>query len=59
MTDFPAFGWSEDEQRWQATHHPFTLPTGDLSDPGTALSRAYDLVLDGSEIGGGSIRIND
>jgi aspartyl-tRNA synthetase len=59
VTDFPAFDWSEEEQRWQATHHPFTMPTGDLSDPGSALSRAYDLVLDGSEIGGGSIRIND
>ncbi len=59
VTDFPAFEWSEEEQRWQATHHPFTMPTGDLSDPGGALSRAYDLVLDGSEIGGGSIRIND
>jgi len=59
VTDFPAFEWSEEEQRWQATHHPFTMPTGDLSDPGSALSRAYDLVLDGSEIGGGSIRINE
>jgi aspartyl-tRNA synthetase len=59
VTDFPAFEWSEDEQRWQATHHPFTMPTGDMSDPGALLSRAYDLVLDGSEIGGGSIRIND
>jgi aspartyl-tRNA synthetase len=59
VTDFPAFEWSEEEQRWQATHHPFTMPTGDLSDPGSALSRAYDLVLDGSEIGGGSIRISD
>jgi aspartyl-tRNA synthetase len=59
VTDFPAFEWSEEEQRWQATHHPFTMPTGDLSDPGSLLSRAYDLVLDGSEIGGGSIRIND
>jgi aspartyl-tRNA synthetase len=59
VTDFPAFEWSEEEQRWQATHHPFTMPTGDLSDPQLALSRAYDLVLDGSEIGGGSIRISD
>jgi aspartyl-tRNA synthetase len=59
VTDFPAFEWSEEEQRWQATHHPFTMPTGDLSDPGSLLSRAYDLVLDGSEIGGGSIRINE
>jgi aspartyl-tRNA synthetase len=59
VTDFPAFEWSEEEHRWQATHHPFTMPTGELSDPGSLLSRAYDLVLDGSEIGGGSIRIND
>jgi aspartyl-tRNA synthetase len=58
VTEFPAFEWSEEEQRWHATHHPFTAPTGDLSDPGSSLSRAYDLVLDGSEIGGGSIRIN-
>jgi aspartyl-tRNA synthetase len=58
VTDFPAFEWSEEEQRWQATHHPFTAPTGDLSDPGAARSLAYDLTLDGSEIGGGSIRIN-
>ena len=58
ITEFPAFTWHPDEQRWDATHHPFTAPTGDLDDPGKASSRAYDLVLDGSEIGGGSIRIN-
>jgi aspartyl-tRNA synthetase len=58
VTEFPAFEWSAEEQRWQATHHPFTAPTGDLSDPASVSSRAYDLVLDGSEIGGGSIRIN-
>jgi aspartyl-tRNA synthetase len=58
VTEFPAFEWSDEEQRWQATHHPFTAPTGDLDDPATCLSRAYDLVLDGHEIGGGSIRIN-
>jgi aspartyl-tRNA synthetase len=39
-------------------HHPFTTPTGDFASPGTMLSRAYDLVLDGTEIGGGSIRIH-
>ncbi len=58
VTDFPAFEWNDDEQRWQATHHPFTAPTGEMSDPATVNSRAYDMVLDGSEIGGGSIRIN-
>jgi aspartyl-tRNA synthetase len=41
---------------WTAEHHPFTAPTGDMSDPGSLLSRSYDLVLDGAEIGGGSIR---
>ncbi|HWF71853.1 MAG TPA: aspartate--tRNA ligase [Solirubrobacteraceae bacterium] len=58
ITEFPAFEWGPEEGRWDATHHPFTAPTGDLDDPGTTKSRAYDLVLDGSEIGGGSIRIN-
>ena len=58
ITEFPAFTWHPEEQRWDATHHPFTAPTGDLGDPAKASSRAYDLVLDGSEIGGGSIRIN-
>jgi aspartyl-tRNA synthetase len=58
ITEFPAFEWRPEEGRWDATHHPFTAPTGDLDDPGTTKSRAYDLVLDGSEIGGGSIRIN-
>jgi aspartyl-tRNA synthetase len=56
--DFPMFEWNEDEACWDALHHPFTAPTGDLGDPGTLRSRAYDLVLDGSEIGGGSIRVN-
>ncbi len=45
-------------QRWDALHHPFTAPTGSFEDPGALRSRAYDIVLDGSEIGGGSIRIN-
>jgi aspartyl-tRNA synthetase len=59
ITDFPMFGWNEDEQRWDALHHPFTAPSGDLdADPGTWRSRAYDLVWNGTEIGGGSIRIN-
>ncbi len=58
VVEFPAFFWDPDAQRWDAAHHPFTAPTGDLNDPGSLLSRAYDLVLDGSEIGGGSIRIH-
>jgi aspartyl-tRNA synthetase len=58
VVEFPAFFWSREEQRWEAAHHPFTAPTGDLSEPGSLKSRAYDLVLDGAEIGGGSIRIH-
>ena len=59
VTDFPMFDWNEDEQRWDAMHHPFSAPTGDLdADPGTWRSRNYDLVMDGTEIAGGSIRIN-
>ncbi|MGA2929617.1 MAG: aspartate--tRNA ligase [Solirubrobacteraceae bacterium] len=56
VVEFPMFMWHPDEQRWDAEHHPFTAPTGDLDDPGALLSRSYDLVLDGNEIGGGSIR---
>jgi aspartyl-tRNA synthetase len=58
VVDFPMFEWSEEDQRWAALHHPFTAPTGDLDDPGSLRSRAYDIVLDGTEIGGGSIRIS-
>jgi aspartyl-tRNA synthetase len=59
VVDFPAFDWNEDEQRLEPLHHPFTAPTGDLdADPATWRSRAYDVVLNGTEIGGGSIRIN-
>jgi aspartyl-tRNA synthetase len=58
VVEFPAFFWDPDEQRWDAAHHPFTAPTGDLEDPANLTSRAYDLVLDGAEIGGGSIRIH-
>jgi aspartyl-tRNA synthetase len=60
VVDFPAFEWNEDEGRWDAVHHPFTSPSGDLdADPGTWRSRAYDVIFDGWELGGGSIRISD
>lgn len=63
VVDFPMFEWDEEEKRWQALHHPFTSPSQGhedflTSDPGKALSRAYDMVLNGMEIGGGSIRIH-
>ena len=58
VVDFPMFDWSEEEGRWDALHHPFTAPVGSFDDPGSLRSRGYDVVLDGSEIGGGSIRIN-
>ena len=56
VVEFPMFMWQPDEQRWDAEHHPFTAPSGDLDDPASLLSRSYDLVLDGNELGGGSIR---
>lgn len=64
VVDFPMFEWDEDSQRWFALHHPFTAPKVDDSaqlaaDPGNAVSRAYDMVLNGTEIGGGSIRIHE
>jgi aspartyl-tRNA synthetase len=59
VVEFPAFFWDPEAQRWDAAHHPFTAPTGDLNDPASLASRAYDLVLDGAEIGGGSIRIHE
>jgi aspartyl-tRNA synthetase len=58
VTDFPMFEFNEAERRWDALHHPFTAPLGSFEDPGALRSRAYDIVLDGTEIGGGSIRIN-
>ena len=63
MTDFPLFEYSEEEGRYVAKHHPFTHPAfEDLdkleSDPGACHARAYDMVLNGCEVGGGSIRIN-
>ena len=64
ITDFPLFEWSEDEQRWTAQHHPFTRPTKESealldTDPGAALAVAYDLVGNGEELGGGSLRIHE
>ncbi len=59
VVDFPMFEWDEQEKRYDAMHHPFTAPSGDLdAEPGTWRSRGYDLVWNGAEIGGGSIRIN-
>ena len=64
VTEFPLFEYSEEENRYVAKHHPFTHPAlSDLdkleSDPGNCHARAYDMVLNGCEVGGGSIRIND
>ncbi len=63
VVDFPMFEHDEKENRWVAIHHPFTAPVGSLEEvaanPGAALSRAYDLVLNGTEVGGGSIRIHN
>ena len=58
VTDFPMFEWNADEKRFEALHHPFTAPhPDDLADLKTARAVAYDLVLNGYEIGGGSLRI--
>ena len=64
ITDFPMFEYNEDEKRWESLHHPFTSPNTDdieavKNDPGATISRAYDLVVNGIELGGGSIRIHD
>jgi aspartyl-tRNA synthetase len=59
VVQFPAFFWDADGQRWDAAHHPFTAPSGSFDDPGSLLSRSYDLVLDGAEVAGGSIRIHE
>jgi len=63
VVDFPMFDWDAGEKRWAALHHPFTAPQSDdpaalEQSPGSALSRAYDIVLNGTEIGGGSLRIH-
>jgi aspartyl-tRNA synthetase len=54
----PLFDWSDDEGKWVSNHHPFTAPLTDDLDPATAKARAYDLTLNGFELGGGSIRIH-
>jgi aspartyl-tRNA synthetase len=59
LVDPPLFEWSDDEGKWVSAHHPFTAPATDDLDPRTATSRGYDLVLNGYEAGGGSIRIHD
>lgn len=64
IIDFPMFEYNNEEKRWESLHHPFTSPNTDdiesiKKDPGGAISRAYDLVMNGIELGGGSIRIHD
>jgi aspartyl-tRNA synthetase len=57
-TDPPLFDWSEEESKWVSNHHPFSAPASEDLDPKTAKAKAYDLVLNGFEVGGGSIRIH-
>jgi len=64
VVDFPMFEWDADAKRWQAMHHPFTSPANLdyaalAASPGDAIAKAYDIVLNGSEIGGGSVRIHN
>jgi aspartyl-tRNA synthetase len=64
ITDFPMFEWDEDEARWGAVHHPFTRPIDEWREsfdekPGEALAYAYDLIVNGNELGGGSFRIHE
>jgi aspartyl-tRNA synthetase len=63
IVDFPSFIWDDEEKRWAANHHPFTAPRDEdvpllETDPGKVKAKAYDLVLNGYEVGGGSIRIH-
>jgi aspartyl-tRNA synthetase len=58
VTEPPLFEWSEEEERWVSVHHPFTSPAADDLSPETARARAYDVVVNGVELGGGSIRIH-
>jgi aspartyl-tRNA synthetase len=63
VVDFPMFEYDDENQRWTACHHPFTAPKDEHlplleSDPGRCLAKAYDLALNGSELGGGSVRIH-
>ena len=63
VVEFPMFEWDQETDRWSALHHPFTAPTCTSSrelteSPGTAVSRAYDIVLNGTEVGGGSVRVH-
>jgi aspartyl-tRNA synthetase len=64
IDEFPMFEWDEDEERWSAKHHPFTRPTDEWrerfdGEPAAALAYAYDLVVNGNELGGGSFRIHE
>ncbi len=64
ITDFPLFEYDKEEQRYVAKHHPFTSPNPEdvdklESDPGSVRAQAYDMILNGNEVGGGSVRIND
>ena len=64
VTDFPMFEWDDDEARWNAVHHPFTRPTDEWRErfheqPKEALAHAYDLIVNGNELGGGSFRIHE
>ena len=64
VTDFPMFEWDEDDGRFAAVHHPFTRPTDEWRDrfadePAAALAHAYDIIVNGNELGGGSFRIHE